>query len=132
MDEGQHAAGGGQTVGIAFPQSGYYTIRVDFRDRAGNTARATTDIRITHRRVDLTDPTGTISGPAFAVAGQSATFTANVSDSGSGVDPGSFSWSRDFSGAGRGSSVTMTFPSPGTDTVSVSFADRAGNRNRRA
>ena len=123
------AAGGGQTVGIAFPQSGWYTIRVSYRDRAGNTATASTDIRVSDPPSDNTDPTGTITGPAFAVAGQSATFTANVTDSGSGVDPGSFSWSRDFSSAGRGNSVTMMFPAPGTDTVSVSFSDLAGNRN---
>ena len=123
------AAGGGQSVGIAFPQSGWYTIRVSYRDRAGNTAQASADIRVSAPPPDSTDPTGTITGPAFAVAGQSATFTANVTDSGSGVDPGSFSWSRDFSSAGRGNSVTMTFPAPGTDTVSVSFSDLAGNRN---
>ena len=123
------AAGGGQTVGIAFPQSGWYTIRVSYRDRAGNTATANTDIRVSDPPSDNTDPTGTITGPAFAVAGQSATFTANVTDSGSGVDLASLTWSRDFSGAGRGNSVTMTFPAPGTDTVSVSFSDLAGNRN---
>ena len=124
-----NAAGGGQTVGIAFPQSGWYTIRRQLPRPRRQHGEASTDIRISDPPRDLHDPTGTISGPAFAVAGQSATFTANVSDSGSGVDPGSFSWSRDFSGAGRGSSVTMTFPAAGTDTVSVSFADRAGNRN---
>ena len=123
------AAGSGASVTLTFPRSGYYTLKIGFRDRAGNAAQASKDIYVNPPPADDTDPTGTISGPAFAVAGQSATFTANASDSGSGIDPGSFSWSRDFSGAGRGSSVTMTFPSPGSDTVSVSFADRAGNRN---
>ena len=125
------AAGGGQTVAIAFPRSGWYSIRVSYRDRAGNTAQAETSIRIADRPTDTIDPTGTITGPDFAVAGEKATFTANVTDNpgGSGVDSSSFSWSRDFAGAGRGKSVTMTFPAPGTDTVSVSFSDLAGNRN---
>ena len=52
---------------------------------------ASTNISVNAPPIDDTDPTGTISGPAFAVAGQSATFTASASDSGSGIDPSSFS-----------------------------------------
>jgi hypothetical protein len=125
------AVGGGQTIAMTFPRSGWYAIEVSFRDRAGNTERATGYIDVDSPPTDTTDPTGTITGPEFAVAGQAATFTINATDDagGSGIDASSFSWSRDFSNAGRGNSVTMTFPSPGADTVSVSFADLAGNRN---
>ena len=124
------AAGSGQTVAIAFPASGYYTVRVSFRDLEGNAETAYKDVYISSPPSDYTDPKGTISGPAFAVAGEPATFSVNATDSGSGIDPGSFRWTRDFVGAGvTGSTVSLTFPKAGTDTVSVRFADRAGNES---
>ena len=122
------AAGSGQTVAIAFPTSGYYTVRVSFRDLEGNSETAYKYVSISSPPSDHTDPKGTISGPAFAVAGDPTTFTVNASDADSGIDPASFRWTRDFVGAGvSGSTVSLTFPKPGTDTVSVRFADRAGN-----
>jgi hypothetical protein len=124
------AAGSGQTVAIAFPEAGYYSLAVTFRDKAGNTETATKSVYVNSapRDEDYTDPTGRITGPAFAVAGQSATFTVSATDTGTGIDPDSFRWSRDFVGAGvSGSTVTLSFPQAGSDTVSVRFADRAGN-----
>ena len=123
------AAGGGKSVGIAFPQSGYYTIRVDFRDRAGNTAQATTDIRVTDPPPRRHRPDGHDQRPGVRRRRPERHVHRERQRQRSGIDPARFAWSRDFSGAGRGTSVTMTFPAPGTDTVSVSFADRAGNRN---
>jgi len=103
---------------------------VSFRDLEGNAETAYKDVYISSPPSDYTDPKGTISGPAFAVAGEPATFSVNATDSGSGIDPGSFRWTRDFVGAGvTGSTVSLTFPKAGTDTVSVRFADRAGNES---
>jgi hypothetical protein len=124
------AAGTGASLTITFPTSGYYELELAFRDRAGNTgsARKYVSISQTPRVVDTTDPTGRITGPAYAVAGESATFTVNATDSGSGIDPTSFRWTRDSRGiAVSGASVSVPFPEPGVDTVAVSFSDNAGN-----
>jgi hypothetical protein len=121
------AVGTGQTLAVTFPATGYYTLEVTFRDRAGNAETASKGIYVSapEKAEDFTDPTGKITGPEFAVAGEPATFTVAAADTGSGVDPDSFSWSR---GTPNGTSTKVTFPQAGTGTVTVSFSDRAGNR----
>jgi len=78
---------------------------------------------------DVVKPAGTITGPARVVAGQPATFTANVADEagGSGINPASFTWSATGVPAATGNPVNLTFPSAGFYTVTVTFADKAGN-----
>jgi photosystem II stability/assembly factor-like uncharacterized protein len=77
---------------------------------------------------DITNPTGTISGPASANAGQPVTFTLNAADTGgSGLNPASYSWTSAGLPNQGGQSVAYTFPSPGFYTVKVTFADNAGN-----
>jgi hypothetical protein len=123
-------AGTGQTLSLTFAQSGWYTLTVGFKDRAGNAATASKTVRIADvvQTVDRTDPTGKITGPAYAVAGDSATFTINATDAGSGVDPSSFRWTRDSRGvAATGATASIPFPEAGVDTVAVRFRDNAGN-----
>lgn len=78
---------------------------------------------------DVVAPTGTISGPVTVVAGQPATFTANVADNagGSGIDPASFAWTATGTPGASGNPATITFGSAGFFTVRVRYADNAGN-----
>jgi hypothetical protein len=74
-------------------------------------------------------PTGTIAGPTSAVAGAPVTFTAQVADEagGSGIDPASLSWTSSGLPGQTGPTAGFTFAAAGTYTVSLSFADNAGN-----
>jgi hypothetical protein len=78
---------------------------------------------------DILNPAGTVTGPVTAVAGQPATYTANVADNagGTGIDPASFAWTTTGLPNASGNPVALTFPSAGYYTVTVSFKDRAGN-----
>jgi hypothetical protein len=77
---------------------------------------------------DVTKPTGTISGPTSANAGQPVTFTLNAADTGgSGLNPASYAWTSAGLPNVGGNPASFTFPSPGFYTVKVTFADNAGN-----
>ena len=77
---------------------------------------------------DLVKPTGTIAGPATAAAGQPVAFTLNAADEGgSGLNAASFAWTSAGLPNAGGNPATFTFPSPGSYTVKVTFADNAGN-----
>jgi hypothetical protein len=77
---------------------------------------------------DVTKPTGTISGPTSANAGQPVTFTLNAADTGgSGLNAASFAWTSAGLPGAAGNPVQFTFPSAGFYTVRVTFADNAGN-----
>lgn len=78
---------------------------------------------------DIVPPTGTISGPATLVAGQSGSFNANPADEagGSGVDPASISWTATGLPPVGGNPATFSFPTAGFYTVRVTFKDLAGN-----
>jgi PKD domain len=77
---------------------------------------------------DIVKPTGTISGPSSAVAGQPVSFTLNAADEGgSGLNPASFAWTSAGLPAQSGQTVSFTFPSSGFFQVKVTFADNAGN-----
>jgi hypothetical protein len=78
---------------------------------------------------DIVAPAGTVTGPVTAIAGQPATYTANVADNagGSGIDPASFTWSATGVPAATGNPVALTFPSAGYYVVRVDFKDRSGN-----
>jgi hypothetical protein len=78
---------------------------------------------------DIAPPTGTISGPSSVRAGQAATFTLNAADTGgSGINPASIRWTSAGLPERTGNPASFTFPEQGFATVTVSFADRAGNR----
>ena len=78
---------------------------------------------------DIAPPTGTISGPSSVRAGQAATFTLNAADTGgSGINPASIRWTTAGLPERTGNPASFTFPEQGFATVTVSFADRAGNR----
>jgi hypothetical protein len=77
---------------------------------------------------DVIKPTGTIAGPATAVAGQPVAFTLNAADTGgSGLNPASYAWTSAGLPNAGGNPATFTFPSTGSYTVKVTFADHAGN-----
>jgi hypothetical protein len=77
---------------------------------------------------DIIPPTGTISGPTNATAGVPASYTLNAADEGgSGLNPGSFSWTSAGLPSQSGQTVQFTFPSSGFFTIRVAFADNAGN-----
>ena len=78
---------------------------------------------------DLVAPAGSIAGPSTGTAGRPITFTANVADNtgGSGIDPASFAWSGTGFPAATGNPTAITFPAPGSYTVTVTFRDLAGN-----
>jgi hypothetical protein len=77
---------------------------------------------------DIVKPTGTISGPSTAVAGQPVSFTLNAADEGgSGLNPASYAWTSAGLPAQGGQTVSFTFPSSGFFQVKVTFADNAGN-----
>jgi hypothetical protein len=77
---------------------------------------------------DVVAPTGTISGPSSLTAGQAATFTAVLNDTGgSGINGAATAWTATGLGNASGATATYAFPSPGFYTVRVTFADNAGN-----
>jgi hypothetical protein len=77
---------------------------------------------------DIAAPTGTISGPSSVRAGQAATFTLNAADTGgSGINPASIRWTTAGLPERAGNPVSFTFPDQGFATVTVTFADNAGN-----
>jgi hypothetical protein len=78
---------------------------------------------------DVVAPAGTISGPDTATAGQPVAYTANVADNanGSGIDPAGFSWMMTDTPTTTGNPVSLTFPSAGEYTLTVTFRDLAGN-----
>ncbi len=81
-----------------------------------------------NRTPDIVKPTGTISGPTTATAGRATAYTLNVADEGgSGINPGSFAWSSPGLPGASGQTVQLTFPNPGFFTITVTFADNAGN-----
>jgi hypothetical protein len=77
---------------------------------------------------DIIKPTGTISGPTTVKSGRATSYTLNVADEGgSGINAGSFRWSSPGLPGATGRTVQLTFPNPGFFTVTVTFADNAGN-----
>lgn len=80
---------------------------------------------------DVVPPTGTISGPATAVAGVAQTYTANVTDD-RGVVPSSFQWRGDGPAptgvaAADGNPAGVVFSLTGLRTLRVTFRDAEGN-----
>ena len=77
---------------------------------------------------DVINPTGTISGPSTVQVDRPATFTLNAADAGgSGLNPGSFAWTSPGLPGASGQTVSLTFPDTGFATITVTFADNAGN-----
>lgn len=78
---------------------------------------------------DIVPPTGSIAGPDTVTAGQPATFTAVLADEpgGSGIDPTGTSWAADGLPGASGPSVTWTYPSSGSYSITLTFRDLAGN-----
>jgi len=78
---------------------------------------------------DVGSPSGTISGPTSSAANADATFTVTATDpeGGSGIDPGSFSWTATGLAAKTGTSATFRWPTTGSKKVTVTFSDREGN-----
>ena len=79
---------------------------------------------------DIVAPTGSIGAPDTGVAGRPVTFTAQVADQagGSGVNAASLGWSTPGLTGQTGPAATFTFPAAGFYTVTLTFADNAGNQ----
>ena len=78
--------------------------------------------------LDRKAPTVSIDGAASAKVGDLVAFSAQASDSTSGV-AGSFDWSfGDNTGGANGEAVNHTFTTPGTYEVRVKTTDGAGNQ----
>ncbi len=80
---------------------------------------------------DIVKPTGTISGPSSGTTGSPLTFTATIADEagGSGINAAASSWTTPGLPNQSGPSATFTFPQPGVYTITLTFADNAGNTN---
>jgi hypothetical protein len=79
---------------------------------------------------DIIAPTGTISGPTTVTSGRATTYTAVLADNagGSGINPGSITWTAPGFAAQHGATATFTFPrGVGGVTLTVTFTDNAGN-----
>ena len=79
---------------------------------------------------DIVAPTGTISGPTSATSGRATTYTAVLADNagGTGINPGSITWTAPGFAAQHGASATYSFPrGVGEVTLTLTFADNAGN-----
>jgi photosystem II stability/assembly factor-like uncharacterized protein len=77
---------------------------------------------------DTVAPTGSITGPTSLTVGQTGTFTVSATDNpgGSGVNPSSYSCSSDNQ-TQTGATVSFTYATAGTYTISCTFADNSGN-----
>ncbi len=79
---------------------------------------------------DIIAPTGSISGPMVVTSGKATTFTSLIADNpgGSGVNPGSITWTAPGFPAQNGPVAKFTFPrGAGKVTLTLTFADNAGN-----
>jgi len=80
---------------------------------------------------DIIAPTGTISGATTATSGRATTYTAVLADNagGTGINPGSITWTAPGFAAQHGPTATYTFPRDiGEVTLTLTFADNAGNQ----
>jgi hypothetical protein len=79
---------------------------------------------------DIIAPTGTIAGPTTATSGRATSYTAVLADNagGTGINPGSITWTAPGFAAQHGASATYAFPAGvGDVTLTLTFADNAGN-----
>jgi hypothetical protein len=80
---------------------------------------------------DIVAPTGSISGPTTATSGRAITYTAVLADNagGTGINPGSITWTAPGFAAQHGPTAIYTFPRDiGEVTLTLTFADNAGNQ----
>jgi hypothetical protein len=79
---------------------------------------------------DIIAPTGTIAGPTTVTSGRATNYTAVLADNagGTGINPGSITWTAPGFAAQHGATATYTFPrGVGEVTLTVTFTDNAGN-----
>ena len=69
------AGGNGPSVALTFPSAGFYTVRLSFRDLAGNTATATKSLSVSAPSA----PADTRPLPTFTLSGKGNGATAKVS-----------------------------------------------------
>src|SRR5581483_11826139 len=120
------------TTGVT---DGLYDLRAVATDKAGN---QTTSTVVTNRRVDNTNPTGSLTAPANGAAVRATiTVSANSADTGSGVASAAFQ--RSPAGAGSWTTIATVNASPyqtnldtttltdGNYDLRVITTDNAGN-----
>ncbi len=113
----------GATPTHAFSSPGTYTVTLRVTDAAGNTDTATVTITVE----DTTAPTAEAGSDQTVKVDETVSFDGTGSTDNVGVN--SYEW--DFDGDGTydatGSSVTHSFGSSGTETVTLRVTDAAGN-----
>ena len=80
---------------------------------------------------DIVAPTGSISGPTTATAGNPTSYIAVLADNagGSGINPASITWTAPGFAAQHGATAQYSFPNGVSEvTLTVAFADNAGNQ----
>ena len=111
---------------------GIYTLKFSITDPGGNTGNASRTIRVR----DITPPVGSIEGNRYLDEGDSAVYTANVSDNDPRFPAGStYKWTVYIEyGSGlkeihsqTGESLNYTFTDPDNYTVELFVTDGSGN-----
>jgi PKD repeat protein len=108
--------------------SGSYTVAFRVTDENGLSSLDTMQVTVNNLAPDVS-----LSGGGTITVGDSASFTATVSDPGGSADPVRLYWDFDYDGStfvpggASGLTVTHTFVSPGDYTVAVLAVDSAGD-----
>ncbi len=117
---GDGSTGTGSSVTHTYASTGSFTVVLTVKDSSSPQQTTTSQQSIT---VSSTPPALTASftySPSSPQAGQQVTFTASASG---GTTPYTFSWSFGDGSTGTGSSVTHSYSSPGSFTVTLTVKD---------
>jgi PKD repeat protein len=115
---GDGTTGSGATTSHTFATANTYTVVLTIKDDAGHTATARATVSVTDG-----SPTADFTfSPSAPTAGSSVLFDASTSRAVAGRTITSYSWSF----GGSGSTISHTFPSAGTFSVTLTVTDSAG------
>jgi PKD repeat protein len=115
---GDGTTGSGATTSHTFATANTYTVVLTITDDAGHTATA----RITVAVTDGSPTADFTFSPSAPTAGSAVTFDASTSKAAAGRTITAYSWSF----GGSGSTISHTFPTSGTFTVTLTVTDSAG------
>ena len=111
------------TTTVSFENPGTYAPSVTVVDAAGN--EATGNVSVAVESADTEPPTATLNVPGEVTVGETVTVEAvNVTDANNVTR---VRWYSDGTGAGNGTSATISFAAPGEHTVALELRDSVGN-----